>query len=87
MKVKLTCNDHVYVFFHIYKNNKYFEISRKKYSSKKIDLTTSNNFKKILQITKYKIIHVDKIWNIPNRWWRLHMKYIGQIKIKIKYRF
>lgn len=48
---------------------------------------TSNNFKKILQIIKYKIIHVYEILNIPNRWWRLHMKYIGQVKIKIKYRF
>lgn len=57
MKIKLTYNDHV-CFFHIYKIIKYFEISRKKYSSKKVDLMTSNNFKKILQITKYKIIHV-----------------------------
>lgn len=74
-------------FFHGYKNNEYFEISQKNYSSKKIDLMTSNNCKKILQITKYKVIHVYKILTITNRWWRLHMKYIGQVKRKIKYRF
>lgn len=28
---------------------------------------TSNNFKKILEIIKYKMIHVYEIWNIPNR--------------------
>lgn len=77
----------MFMFFHGYKNNKYFEISRKKYSRNKINLITSNNFKKILQITKYKIIHVYEILNIQNRLWRLDMKYIGQVKRKIKYRF